>query len=83
MKNIKDVEWKVGPCFSGEDCWCRIIVPVENIITSDGEIEEVVGPASINKDIAEYIVKLHNDRLHEELLNNITFDPKPKIKKKK
>lgn len=56
-------EWKVTLC-SSEECWCRMIEPVEKIEYDDG-IEEVyiVGAGAISKDIAEYLVNLHNDFL--------------------
>jgi len=60
-KAIK-VKWKVEPCFSGEDCWCRIIVPDEPIKYGPNDVEEVqiVSSASINKKMAEHIVNIHN-----------------------
>ena len=57
------VKWKVEPCFSGEDCWCRIIVPDEPINYGPDDIEEVciVSSASINKQMAEHIVNINNE----------------------
>jgi hypothetical protein len=62
------VKWKVAECFSGPQCWCRRIVPVEPILlytyteSSDYEEEyEIVGDASIDQKTAEYIVRLHNE----------------------
>ena len=66
------VPWKAVECFSGPQCWCRMVVPVEPIEceynTHDGLIqkdtyEEIIGPAAINKTTAEYIVKIHNENL--------------------
>jgi hypothetical protein len=64
------VEWKVAECFSGPQCWCRRIVPVDPILlytyteSSDYEEEyEIVGDAAIDQKTAEYIVKLHNENL--------------------
>jgi hypothetical protein len=63
------VKWKVAECFSGPQCWCRRIVPVEPIVhtyNESAEYEEeyeVVGDASIDQKTAEYIVKLHNEHL--------------------
>lgn len=58
----KGVKWKVEPCFSGEECWCRIIVPAEPINYGPDNVEEVciVSSAAINKEMAEHIVKVHN-----------------------
>jgi hypothetical protein len=62
-----EVKWKVEPCFSGEDCWCRIIMPSEPINYGPDNVEEVciVSSASINKQMAEHIVNIHN-----QLINN-------------
>jgi hypothetical protein len=66
-KKALEVKWKVGPCFSGEQCWCRIIMPEIPIKFDKDDIEEVqiVSSASINKDMAEYIVELHNNNLNK------------------
>jgi hypothetical protein len=59
------VKWKVEPCFSGEDCWCRMIVPSEPINYNPDNVEEVyiVSSAAINKKMAEHIVNLHNQSI--------------------
>lgn len=71
------IPWKVTECFSGPNCWCRIIVPIDPVPYSD-EIEhfgktlvnteveyyEIVPDGSIDKYTAEYIVKLHNENLN-------------------
>jgi hypothetical protein len=63
-KSLK-VKWKVEPCFSGEECWCRIIVPAEPIKYGPDDVEEVwiVSSAAINKQMAEHIVSVHNQSL--------------------
>jgi hypothetical protein len=60
-----EVKWKVEPCFSGEDCWCRIIMPSEPINYGPDNVEEVciVSSATINKQMAEHIVIVHNQSL--------------------
>jgi hypothetical protein len=62
---VLEVKWKVEPCFSGEDCWCRIITPNEPIKYGPDDVEEVyiVSSAAINKQIAEHIVSIHNQSL--------------------
>jgi hypothetical protein len=69
------VPWKVQECFSGPECWCRMIVPVEPIpceyVNSDGSVlkdtlDEIVGAIAIDKITAEYIVRLHNDKLEKD-----------------
>lgn len=66
------VPWKVQECFSGPECWCRMIVPIEPIpcdyVNSDGSVlndtlDEIVGAIAIDKITAEYIVNLHNRSL--------------------
>lgn len=61
-----EVKWKVEPCFSGEKCWCRIIVPNEPINYGPDNIEvvEIISSASINKKMAEHIVKIHNQHIN-------------------
>jgi len=61
-----EVKWKVEPCFSGEDCWCRIIMPSEPINYGPDNVEEVyiVSSASINKQMAEHIVNVHNKSIN-------------------
>ena len=60
------VKWKVEPCFSGEDCWCRMIMPSEPINYGPNNVEEVciVNSASINKKMAEHIVNIHNQSIN-------------------
>lgn len=63
------VKWKAEKCFSGPDCWCRIIVPVEPIYYSHPENPEnkheytIVDAGALDQQTAEYIVKIHNNRL--------------------
>ena len=66
------VPWKIAECFSGPQCWCRRIVPVEPILytytrSSDYEEEyEIVGDAAIDQKTAEYIVRLHNNKIEQD-----------------
>ena len=63
-KNLaKTVRWKTEVCYTGEDCWCRIIVPEEPIeydYHDDKETYEIVSAGSIDKEFAEQIVSEHN-----------------------
>jgi hypothetical protein len=63
---VTKVKWKVESCFSGEDCWCRLIVPDETINYGPDNVEEVyiVSSASINKKMAEHIVNIHNQYIN-------------------
>ena len=67
------VPWKLETCNVGEDCWCRIIVPVEPIkyLNKIGdteridEIDYIIPDGSIDKETAEYFLELHNNKLKE------------------
>jgi hypothetical protein len=67
-KHSLTVPWKLETCNVGEDCWCRIIVPVEPIkyINKIGdteridEIDYIIPDGSIDKETAEYFLELHN-----------------------
>lgn len=63
-KYAMTVPWKTSPCEAqGDKCWCRIIEPKKPVWYKNGEIEEeyyVNGSGTLHKEIAEYIVKLHN-----------------------
>ena len=65
-----EVKWKVEICFSGEECWCRIIVPDEPINYGPDNVEkvEIIGSASINKQMAEHIVNIHNEFIKQQNL---------------
>ena len=60
------VPWKTTECFS-ENCWCRIILPVEPILYSHPESPDIereyviVDAGALDQETAEYIVRLHNE----------------------
>lgn len=58
-------KWKTSCCSQGRSCWCRLIVPVKKIkfIEHGGGEMYIAGSGEIDKRAAEYIVKLHNDKL--------------------
>jgi hypothetical protein len=65
------VPWKATECFSGPECWCRIIVPIEPIYYTNPESDNryeysVVDAGALDQTTAEYIVKLHNEH-HERV----------------
>lgn len=65
------VPWKTAECFSGPECWCRIIVPVEPIYythpESDAKYEyAIVDAGALDETTAQYIVNLHNDYLNNK-----------------
>lgn len=60
MENyLLNVRWKIETCNSGTDCWCRLIVPE----TPEDDGDYVIGDGSIGADVAEHLVKLHNDKI--------------------
>ena len=58
------VKWKTTPCSIGEECWCRIIEPEQEIKDDDGNEIYIAGSGCVHKDYAEHIVKLHNASLN-------------------
>ena len=63
------IKWKVGTCSQGEQCWCRTIEPIEQILYIDGDIEDsysIVRRGEMLKETAEYFVKLHNETFNTE-----------------
>ena len=69
------VPWKTMECFSGPECWCRIILPVEPILYNHPESPDIeheyviVDAGALDQQTAEYIVRLHNehfDKLKQE-----------------
>lgn len=59
-------KWAIDTCSQGEDCWCRTIKTDPPTIFLDGDsVEEyyVVEMGSLNKEMVEYIVKLHNNKI--------------------
>lgn len=64
--------WKTEEC-GNENCWCALITPVDDIKYYYGEanvefIWSFVDSGAVNKRFAEYVVKMHNDKL--DLMKN-------------
>ncbi len=70
------IPWKTEVCHVGEDCWCRVVVPIEEIkytynVNPHGDIVEkredtldvIIPDGSVDKTTAEYIVRIHNEKL--------------------
>ena len=58
--NIFSKKWRTATCMSGESCWCRLVVTEDY----NGEDENVfIGEAALNEEAANYIIKLHNERV--------------------
>jgi hypothetical protein len=73
------IPWKIDVCHVGEECWCRLILPIEPIkythTYSTGEktevdYESIIPDGSVDKDTAEYIVKIHNERIEKNVSDN-------------
>jgi hypothetical protein len=60
---IKTHEWKTVPCFSGPDCWCRMVVCSNIPDDSDPDDYVVIASAAVGVDIANMIVEDHNSAL--------------------
>ena len=59
-----NMKWKVGTCSQGEECWCRTILPVEEVIMTGEGVNDtsymIVGPAEMYAKVAHRIVYDHN-----------------------
>jgi len=64
------VPWKTSYCGEGEDCWCRLIVPIDEIFSEKGEEIYIAGSGSIGQEHAERIVAAHNKMLEYESASN-------------
>lgn len=58
-----DIKWKTKLCPVGRKCWCR------TIITLSGD--EVIGGGFLDKEFAEYIVKIHNHYVEKFYIGKI------------
>lgn len=56
------VKWKTEECGTA-NCWCLMITPVEEIVYSEIEEAYIAGSGCIPKEIARYIVELHNKNI--------------------
>lgn len=84
------VKWKTVPCHQGETCWCRMIEPAEKIEFTEKDFTEeltLIGSGSVNTEVAEHIVKLHNASISDydkeieaRLLSMMKEDPAKLIK---
>lgn len=57
-------KWYICECHVGADCWCRAISTKEND-KHFYRTNVVVGPGYLHKEIAEYLVELHNRTVKE------------------
>lgn len=73
LQKSLSVPWKIDVCNTGEDCWCRVIMPVETIeythrIKDSGEerieeIDYIIPDGAVDKTTAEYIIEIHNEKV--------------------
>lgn len=66
------VEWEIGTCPQGDQCWCRIIKPIIPIFFKDGDCEEeyhILRGGELHKEIVEHIINLHNQNIRSKKRN--------------
>lgn len=58
------VKWKVDMCSQGKECWCRLIMPEEDITYTNSlgnsYVYSLVDSGAVSKELAERIVDDHN-----------------------
>ena len=62
-KHALTVKWKIGFCTQGESCWCRTVIPEEQITDNQGSDVCIIDSGCVSKQAAEHIVKIHNESL--------------------
>ena len=76
IKLAYQVKWKTSTCGQGEQCWCRIVEPEIKIEYIEGKFYDgtdimnelyIIGSGGINKEFAEYFVRLHNNTIDGKL----------------
>jgi len=61
--DLLKIRWKTELCTS-KNCWCAIIDTEEEVIWEQDKFEAYVIPSgACPKEVAEHIVKLHNEHL--------------------
>lgn len=67
-KDFLKVAWKYVEC-EVPNCWCGLIYP-EPLLRWEEDMTEawIVGAGSVPKEIAKYIVELHNNNLIEKMI---------------
>jgi len=55
-QSVYDESWHTSCCSEGKECWCR------EIFTKSGH--EVLSAARLDKELAYYLVRLHNKSLY-------------------
>lgn len=54
-------KWVTTTCSDGEACWCRIILVAD--ADPDNLENAIICSGAVHKEMAEHIVKVHNDSL--------------------
>jgi hypothetical protein len=65
-KELLKYKWKTKTCNAGAKCWCRMIVPISNFYYNKIDEANIIGAGELKKDLAEYLVKLHNSSLKKQ-----------------
>ena len=65
-KNNFKKRWKTATCEDGAKCWCRLIVTEDYKKVKDDMGDCITYAGHINKKVAQYLVKLHNEELKRE-----------------
>ena len=63
IQKALSVEWKVGTCSQGDECWCRIITCKSPLFYEEDEFH-VISAGGVTKEVVEHIVKLHNKSIN-------------------
>lgn len=62
-EQLLNTRWKTKACYTGESCWCRLIVPEEDTTWESGDEVFIAPNGTLYKETAEHIVQIHNDWL--------------------
>lgn len=63
FKKSLSVKWKTLECGS-PNCWCLMVAPVETIPFGNDDEFYIATSGTLDREIAEYIVKLHNGKIN-------------------
>lgn len=61
------VKWKVVNCGAPDECWCAAIQPIEFLPDESGENMFIIGGGCISRELAEYIVRIHNGKVDRNI----------------
>lgn len=68
MSSLINDKWYIGCCMQGESCWCRTISTKPDSDPDTDKLEYAIAcSGELSKDIAEHIVKIHNEWLENKI----------------